>query len=402
MVVCPRCGLKHPIAKEFCEKCGAFLLMDEEDVPVRGGEEEISWMCPRCQAYRPKGNYCKKCGSLLMQGTPSQASHIISLEKRWVRKRSKEWQKLAKEKNTLEMCLRNLKNQEKISSDVCHLMVSQYQERLKELSSLHQEILDELNAVQRRVSEEIQMLENELKPIQKRLEEFQVLLKEGGMTRSDFLREQSDLKKKIRWRIKRLKRCRQILMILPLPVPGISAPKGLHAILVQPTVWMIAAGFFILVLLGGFFLHQSVVQPKQVAFEESSLSSPTPSSLKRSQPTLKDKEIENIRSLFEKVRQANLQQNIDLFMTCFSHDFVDREKKKNEALKTWSHFTYLTLSFDIKKQKISGDTADIQLEWFVRSSEKKGGKLEENRIPLNAVLRKENGSWKIVEIRPLS
>jgi hypothetical protein len=50
---------------------------------------------------------------------------------------------------------------------------------------------------------------------------------------------------------------------------------------------------------------------------------------------------------------------------------------------------------------ISGETADIRLEWLIRSSEKVGGKLQENRVTLDTKLRKENGRWKIQEIKPV-
>lgn len=402
MVVCPRCGVKPPVEKEFCETCGAFLLMEDE-VPGSNEGKELPLICPRCQDYRPKGNYCKKCGSLLMRGTPSQATPIISFEKKWIKKRSKEWQRLACERKTLENCLKNLETQkDKISTDACQLMLNSYQERLKELSSLHQGLEEELGSIQKRVLEEIEVLENELKPIQKRLEEFQLLHREAGITKSDFLREKRDLKDKIQWKSKRLKGFREMLSLLPPPMAGPSSPHGLNVLLARPIPMLVGGCLLILVIWGGYGLRQLIFPSEQTISSGGSAPSPTLSSSEKSKPAPKDKEVENIQSLFEKVRQANLQQNIDLFMACFSQDFVDKEKKKSEALKTWNHFNYLTLSFDIKRQKISGDMADIQLEWFIRSSEKKGGKLEENRILLSAILKKENGAWKIFEIRPAS
>ncbi len=403
MFVCPRCGLNHPAGKEFCEKCGAFLLMENENLSPNESQEEIALMCPRCQDYRQKGKYCKICGSLLMRGTPLRESRRISLEKKWVRKRSKEWQKLANEKKTLETCLKNLETKkEKISGDVCQLMVNHYQERLKELSSLHQDLEEELADVQRRVLEEVEVLESELKPIQKRLEEFRLLHQEAGITKSDFLKEKRDLQNKIQWRSKRLNMSRELLSLFPQPMASPYTPKGVRRVFSQPIPLLVACGFLILTVLGGYALHQSLFPSEQVISEVRPAPIPARSSSDQQKPTPKEKEIEQIRSLFEKVRQANLQQNIDLFMACFSQDFVDKEKKKSEALKTWTHYHYLNLSFDIKKQSIAGDTADIQLEWFIKSSEKKGGKLEENRILLSAILKKEHGAWKIFEIRPAS
>jgi len=45
-----------------------------------------------------------------------------------------------------------------------------------------------------------------------------------------------------------------------------------------------------------------------------------------------------IRALFENIRQANLQKNIDLFIPVILRDFSDREGKRLDALETWGFF----------------------------------------------------------------
>jgi ketosteroid isomerase-like protein len=115
-----------------------------------------------------------------------------------------------------------------------------------------------------------------------------------------------------------------------------------------------------------------------------------------------ESEAEKIRSLFENIKQANLKKNIDLFMSCYSRDFTDREGKRLDALDTWGFFNYLDLSYDLKKQTISGDTAHVRLEWLIRIIKKTGGKQEERRTLLDATLKKEDGHWKIKEIKAIS
>ena len=117
---------------------------------------------------------------------------------------------------------------------------------------------------------------------------------------------------------------------------------------------------------------------------------------------MKDQELEKISSLFENIRQANLQKNIDLFMSCFSRDFNGTEGKRKDTLKMWETFNYHDLSYDLKKQTISGDTADVRLEWLVRTSEKVSGKPHDGKTVLDVTLKREDGQWKIKEIRPVS
>jgi len=113
-------------------------------------------------------------------------------------------------------------------------------------------------------------------------------------------------------------------------------------------------------------------------------------------------ELEKIRSLFENIRQANLQKNIDLFMSCYAHDFKGREEKRLATLETWKNFDYLDLSYDVKNQTISGDTARVSLEWLVRISRNMGGPPQDSRAVLDVTLKREKGGWKIKEIESAS
>ena len=401
MVICPRCGIEQEVGKEFCGTCGSFLLIDEEP-SAQTKNIEVQLICPICQDLHHKGNYCKKCGSQLMQGTPQRVTNLQPLEKKSIKKRSKEWLKLFKEKRELEICLRKLETQKgKISSDMFNPLSVRYQYRLKELLPLHQEIETELDSVRRKASEETDLLEQELKTIRKRLEEFRFLYKEAGVTKDDFLREKHEMNRGIQSRVRNLKKCRQILSLLPQKMGGSIISQGLSETLFRPFPLLIVCGLVILVGTGGYCLRQWYSQPDKVIPKEIVTPLPTPSSSHSPRTTLADQETEKIKSLFETVRQANLQQDIDLFMTCFSRNFTDKEKKRLEALKTWNHFNYINLSYHLKKQMISGETADIRLEWLIRSSEKVGGKLQENRVTLDTKLRKENGRWKIQEIKPV-
>jgi ketosteroid isomerase-like protein len=122
----------------------------------------------------------------------------------------------------------------------------------------------------------------------------------------------------------------------------------------------------------------------------------------RSSPMNESQEIEGIKDLLEKIRQANLQKNIDLFMSCYSADFKDREGKKRATLESWGNFNYLDLSYDLKRHLISADTAKARVEWLMRISPKIGGQPQENKTALDVTFKKEDDGWKIKETKPVS
>ena len=126
------------------------------------------------------------------------------------------------------------------------------------------------------------------------------------------------------------------------------------------------------------------------------------SSLLDLQTVTENEEAKKIRSVFEDFRRANLQKNIDLLMSCFSGDFDGTEQKRKDTLKMWEMFTHYDLSYDLKKQKIVGDAADVRLEWVSKTSERAGGKFRNDRTLLDVTLKRERDAWKIKEIKPAS
>jgi hypothetical protein len=402
MVICPQCSIEHDPGEEFCRKCGKFLLAIEDPAP---GEERLNvkLFCPKCQVFYKKGNYCRKCGSLLMQETPSQETGIQPLEKKSAKRWSKEWLRLLKEEKELESCMSKLETQrEKVSSDILDPLFVGYKDRLESLSPLHHEIETELESIKKKASEEIEFLENELKPIQKRLEEFQSLYKLGAVTKPDFVREKKELRKEVKSREKSLKKYRQILSLLPRKMGGTAVSPGLTRDLLRPSTLMAASVIILLMVAGGYFLWPHHSQSSGSVSKEIVIPPSTPLSSGSPPPAMKDQEVEKISSLFENIRQANLQENIDLFMSCFSRDFNGTEGKRRDTLKMWENYSYLDLSYDLKKQTVTGDSANVRLEWLARTSPKPSGKVQDGRTVLDVALKREDGHWKIIEIKPAS
>jgi ketosteroid isomerase-like protein/predicted amidophosphoribosyltransferase len=402
MVICPQCSIEHDQGEEFCRKCGKFLLT-VEDPPPEEEKPRVKLICPRCQLLYPKGNYCRKCGSLLLRQTSLQETFVQPLEKKAAKKWSKQWRSLLKEEKELESCMSKLETQrDQISGDVLSPLFIRYKDRLESLSPLHQEVETVLESIRKNASEEIESLENELKPIQKRLEEFQSLHKLSAITKADFLRQKKELRREIRSRERSLKKHRQILSLLPDNVRGNIASAEPTRNFVRPYTAIAAAVIIILIITAAYFVWPRPSPNSPPASKEMLTRPWPPPSPPKTKATAEEFEAEKIRSLFENIKQANLKKNIDLFMSCYARDFNDREGKRLDALETWGFFNYLDLSYDLRKQTILGDTAYVRLEWLIRIAKKTGGQQEERKTLLDATLKKEDGHWKIKEIKTVS
>lgn len=89
-------------------------------------------------------------------------------------------------------------------------------------------------------------------------------------------------------------------------------------------------------------------------------------------------------------------------MSCYALDFKDRDGRRITTLENWKNSDYLDLSYNMKSQAITMNTANVTVEWMIKIASKGGGQPEESKTVLNVELKKEEGSWKIKEIKPVS
>jgi hypothetical protein len=159
----------------------------------------------------------------------------------------------------------------------------------------------------------------------------------------------------------------------------------------------------ILVIAAGAYLTTRGPEPSASTSRDSIVLSPAVSSSPVN-PSLQgvEQEIEGIKTLLDNIRKANLQENIDLFMSCYALDFKDREEKKRSTVENWKNINYMDLSYTVKNHTVSGDTASIKVEWVIKISQDKHGQPQENKTVIDASLKKEDGNWRIKETRTAS
>jgi hypothetical protein len=147
---------------------------------------------------------------------------------------------------------------------------------------------------------------------------------------------------------------------------------------------------------------RSVTESEELKYEKTRQSSPISKEATSSVPassSLETQEIENMKALLEKIRQANLRKDIDLFLSCYAFDFKDREGKKKATLAHWKNFDYMDLSYDLKNPSISGDSVKARVEWLIKITPYSGGRPQESKTILDVTLTKEGEGWKIKDVK---
>ena len=119
-------------------------------------------------------------------------------------------------------------------------------------------------------------------------------------------------------------------------------------------------------------------------------------------PSAETQEMGNIKTLLENVRQSNLKKDIYLFVSCYVSDFENMEERRRATIAYWERFNYLDLSYDLKDLylSISAETAKARVEWLIKTSSRTGGQAQQNKSVLDVSFKKEDGRWKIKEVKP--
>jgi rRNA maturation endonuclease Nob1 len=142
-------------------------------------------------------------------------------------------------------------------------------------------------------------------------------------------------------------------------------------------------------------------EQRSVISKEKNEAAPSSTSIPSDGLVVEALETGKIKDLLEHIRQANLQKDIDLFLSCYATDFKNRDGKRKATLSFWKKFDYLELSYDLKRTSIRGDMAKVKIEWVIKISSKAGGNAQESRTFFDAILKKEEGSWRILEVKEL-
>jgi hypothetical protein len=372
MVICPECQIEYEEGKKFCQKCGIPLAAKQETPSKHEKIEEkpvMKLICPSCNLGFEQGKFCKKCGSPLIEQTPSKVEGIKSP--------ASDVKKEAQQGGIPQT--KSIEGEEKPL--ICPKCGISYEagKFCKKCGSplVNQTSLPPKEELKTTVTPEV--MKEVPKVIVPKKEEVK------GIKKAEIKKEPPPVKIPERPAVPKAKG--KFLRPLPIAIVGI----------------------IFLIAIGGYFLwpkYSYLIKKKPPAtMEVSKESTPLAPSPRPSVPTSAGKEATEaiaIKTMLENIRQANLQKNIDLFMSCYSVDFKDREARKNSTLENWQNFSYSDLLYNLKSQTVSGDKANIKVEWIIRYSPVGGGKAQETKSVLDVSLKKEDGIWRIKESKSVN
>lgn len=444
MPICPKCQIEYKEGFKFCGECGANLFSKEEailSVEKKGIEvSEKSLICPNCNLAYEFGEICIQCGSPLGSSPQGPISPPPSTEDlKRPPSSSPLLGEVVQEKRKRLICPNCKLIYER--STFCIRCGSSLVEELPQEEKKHGETKpqeevepketeptflktkkdtflqkDESQPKERKITPKVDSKKkpSPLQPSIKREEETFSFYDEEGLWGIETSEKQTE-KKTIT----------QMFQGLRFPKKSIKKIRGISFQMVTIVILIVAVGYLLWSIYSlvspktpkldiptsnGYF---SIAQPSPPA-SVPSIPSPglkenvppsSPSSAEGTStptPISEREEVKQISILLETIRHANLQKDIDLFMSCYSSTFKDRESKRKSTLENWKSFNYLDLSYDLKNHSLSEDKASIRVEWTIRFTSKPDGQPKVSKTLLDVTLKKEGGRWKIKEILPIS
>ena len=380
MLFCKKCQVEYEDDRRFCGQCGSFLIRKEEALPdfedtEKPAEEKPKekFICPDCKIIYEKSKTCIRCGAEVVLLSSFQAKEEFETEQEPdIGKESpqvlttREWLESPPQHLTCSICKTVYLRGKSCPKCGAGLIPSGplREEQNGKKPTLHEDKKPEIKT-----------------PYPPELEKA---------FSQEEAPDQKTSKGTVEEQIKKGRFARKIKKDYPrifLNWSGIA-------------IICIAAGY----LLWSTYSHIVTKKPDSntTPFSKEEASSPVVASsgIPPSSPSPTEaEEIEKIKNLLENVTKANLRKDIDLFLSCYSKDFKDREGKKKSTLESWENFNFLDLTYDLVTHSVSGNMVRARVEWLVRFSPKSGGQPQESKTTLDVIFKKEDSTWKIGEIK---
>ena len=135
---------------------------------------------------------------------------------------------------------------------------------------------------------------------------------------------------------------------------------------------------------------QSVKGPPASAAEKPK--APPASAAPEASPLLKT-QLEEVMAV---LREANLKKDISRFMSLYAPTFPQLDQKRQETLKIWEAYDYLSLTYKIDDLKPLGpDRVSARITWQGKIKEKRTTNLREADLVYQATFKKTSDKWLI-------
>ena len=109
-----------------------------------------------------------------------------------------------------------------------------------------------------------------------------------------------------------------------------------------------------------------------------------------------------VEEILNRIKEANLQKNILLYMGTLSPLYPQIDKKRQEISKTYEKFDFKQMAFTVNKlQEIDSNTAIAEVKWSSMAQNLITRNMRSDDFYYRIRLAKELGQWKIIKIEEL-
>jgi hypothetical protein len=177
----------------------------------------------------------------------------------------------------------------------------------------------------------------------------------------------------------------------PAPAPGPPpAPQGLPPWVVGS---LAGAGIIIILLLIVIFSRTGTTPAPPVVESQAPPTLATPGAPAED---LKGQ----LAAVLSTLRHAQLQKNINDFMSVYSAAFPGYDLKRQETLKYWENYDFTNLVFTVDKvQAINSDHALAWVTWYLDVQDRKTQELSSGTQRFQVQFLKEKGIWRISDLK---
>lgn len=111
---------------------------------------------------------------------------------------------------------------------------------------------------------------------------------------------------------------------------------------------------------------------------------------------------DQIKETFNNLREAQLRQDLILFMSCYSYIYPTLDKKRRDTQAYWYEFNFLGLDYTLDEVKPVGqDTALARVTWTMQVQSRRTHLIDTFMQTYEVGLAKELGKWRIRSLREI-
>lgn len=141
--------------------------------------------------------------------------------------------------------------------------------------------------------------------------------------------------------------------------------------------------------------RQGIVVAKETGPSQSvTKKSPAASQLPAAEPPAAQ-----VTAMLSRIRQAQLNKDINLFLSSFSPSFLQLEEKRQQVLKTWQVYDFVDLNYKIQDiQQQDNNTVAVKVYWQGEFKNQNTEEIKQLDKYYSVSFSKEGGQWLIKDM----